>query len=228
MCVCVCVCVLVFDRVVHVCVCVCVCVCVQCGVGALRVTKSNLLWSNQSQCLPSHISGRALRSATAHRPTHTHTYTHTHIHTFHTLNTPTLPLQGTLRDLSPLAKSRSPQHLHHGWRDHSGKQETEVSVLGAIYRAGSVALRCRESGSTCPLQKTLQFRVCTEATWANWLVVQMLYFHSGICFGGLRRLLKSGCLCGPLAFLLAGSFFKSFCRCDSGVCVCVLDRCFLD
>lgn len=28
------------------------CLCVQCGVGALRVTKSNLLWSNQSQCLP--------------------------------------------------------------------------------------------------------------------------------------------------------------------------------
>ncbi|GLD48387.1 epiphycan isoform X2 [Lates japonicus] len=30
------------------------------GWAALRVTKSNLLWSNQSQCLPSHISGRAL------------------------------------------------------------------------------------------------------------------------------------------------------------------------
>lgn len=135
MCACLCVCVqcvysvcVMFERVVH--------VVVQCGVGALWVTKSNLLWSNQSQCLPSHISGRALRSARAHRPIHTHTSTHlsnSHTHTFHTLHTRTLPLQGTLCDLSPLAKSRSPQHLHHGWRDHSGKQETEVRVFGAIF-----------------------------------------------------------------------------------------------
>lgn len=118
----VCVCV-VFERVMH--------VCVRCGVGTLWVTKSNLLWSNQSQCLPSHISGRALRSARARRPSHTHTYILVIFSHTHTLSTPTIPLQGTLHDLSPLVKSQSPQHLHHGWRDHSGKQETEVSVLSA-------------------------------------------------------------------------------------------------
>lgn len=92
------------------------------GVGALGVTKSNLPRSNQPQCLPSHISGRALRSTRAHRPTHahtpktlvtstkqrthcTHTYTHSH-------------LQGTLCDLSPLVQSQSPQHLHHVCRDN--------------------------------------------------------------------------------------------------------------
>lgn len=161
---------------------VCVCTClrgvmhegVQCGVGALRVTKSNLLWSNRSQCLPSHVSGRALRSARAHRPSHTHTHTPTHLshsrthtHLSYTSRTRTHP-PSSRHPARPLTigqvpePSASPSRL----KGPFGKAGDRGKRSWCYLHAGSMDLWCRglgrQRGSTSP-SKMLLFRVCTGA-----------------------------------------------------------------
>lgn len=183
------------DVCLYVCVCVqclrgsCMCVCTMWGGCTPSDQKQSALV--QSVSVPTFTHKRQGTRVCQSAPTYTYTHTlthlsHSHTYTVHTLNTPTLPLQGTLRDLSPLAKSRSPQHLHHGWRDHSGKQETEVSVLGAIYHAGSMALWWRELGrqsdSTCPFQKHLY----SGATWLIGVWCSCFIFTQGLTLGALQ------------------------------------------
>lgn len=132
MCACVCMCVYSVCNVWE----GCACGCTVWGGCTLSDQKQSALVQSVSVPTFTHKRQGTQVCQSAQTYTYTHVYTlvkFTHTHTFHTLHTRTLPLQGTLCDLSPLAKSRSPQHLHHGWRDHSGKQETEVRVFGAIF-----------------------------------------------------------------------------------------------
>lgn len=123
------------------------------GVGAFQSDQKQSALV-QSASVPTFTHKR--QGTRVRRSAQTYTHTQTHLdtcrihapahtsHTFHTYtHQPACPsvrppsLQPPCTTPQPLAESRSPQHLHHGW-DHSGKQEAEVSALWCSAGTGLV------------------------------------------------------------------------------------------
>ena len=163
----------------------CVCVCTVWGGRTASDQKQSALV--QSVSVPTFTHKRqgtqVCHSAQTYTYIHTHTHTHTYTHLSHTKHTNPPSSRHPARPLTigqVPEPSASPSRLK-GPFGKAGDRGKRSWCYLSRWLSGSLV---QGEWLDLPLQKTLQFRVCIEATLANWLVVQLLYFHSGICFGG--------------------------------------------